>query len=211
MKSQTRDRNLRRFAVILPTALTLLSAPESSLARTSVGQHGDVVVLQNEHVRIEYNLANGTYSARGRKDKSSNLTGACLQVDEFSSETSGLSRTWKSVPFKDDLGTGKKLMVQASGAGTPDLILEIALYDNRSFLALSGGLKNTLGQSIRVKEINPVHHAKAFDGVSPKFDVRMLNGPGGAASALGWTGSNRRLDCRPGSTAPPPWNARTTF
>ena len=71
-------------------------------------------------------------------------------------------------------------MIKASGPGQPDLILEIALYDDRSFLALSGGVKNTLGQSIRVKEINPVHHAKAFDGVSPKSDLRMLNGPGGA-------------------------------
>jgi len=175
-----KDCSPRRFAVILSAALTLLSAPGISSAGPSAGQHGDLVVLQNEHVRIEYNLASGTYSARSRKDTSSNLTGASLQVDAFSSATSGLIRTWKSVPCKDDLGSGRKLLVQASGAGTPDLILEIALYDNRSFLALSGGLKNTLGQSIRVKEINPVHHATAFEGVSPKSDLRMLNGPGGA-------------------------------
>ena len=175
-----KDHAPLRLAAILIAAVALLPAPNVCLAKTSVVKHGNVVVLQNDRVKVEYDLANGTYAARSRADKSSNLTGAGLRINEFSSDVPGLTRTWESVPVEDELGRGRKLLVKAVGPGQPDLILEITLYDDRSFLVLSGGLKNTLGQSISVKEINPVQHAKAFAGVSPKSDLRMLNGPGGA-------------------------------
>ena len=170
----------RRLAAGLIAALALLPAHNACRAETSVVKDGSVVALQNDLVSVEYNLANGTYSTWSRKDKSSNLTGASLHVNEFSSDTAGLVRTWESAAVKDELGAGRKLLIKTSGPGQPDLLLEITMYDDQSFLALAGGLKNTLGQSIRVKEINPVHHAKEFDGVSPKSDLRMLNGPGGA-------------------------------
>ncbi len=170
----------RRFPTSLIAALALLSAPGLCRAGTTAAKDGNVVVLQNGQVRVAYDLASGTYSACSRTDNSSNITGACLRIDAFSSAAAGLTRTWASAPVKDELGTGRKLTVTASGPGKPDLILEVALYDNRSFLALCGGIRNTLAQSLSVKEISPLHLAKAFDGVSGKADLRMLNGPGGA-------------------------------
>jgi hypothetical protein len=148
-------------------------------AKTSVTEHGDMVMLQNNAVRVEYNLVSGTYLARDRQDNSSGITGASLQIDKFSSAGAGLTRTWNSAPVKDELGTGRKLRITTKGSGTPELILEITLYNGQSFLVLAGGIKNTLGQSIRAKQIKPLHGAKAFDGVSPDVELQMLNGPGG--------------------------------
>ena len=176
------DHALRGLSATLIATLTLLSSAHICRAETSAVKDDNLVVLQNARVRVEYDLASGTYSARSRKDKSSNLVGACLRINEFASDAAGLTRTWESAPIEDELGRGRKLLVKATGPGQPDLILEIALYDDRSFLTLSGGIKNTLGQSLSVKEINPLHLAKAFDGVSGKADLRMLNGPGGAGS-----------------------------
>ncbi len=65
--------------------------------------------------------------------------------------------------------------------------------EDRCFLALAAGVKNTLGQGIRVKEIDPAHHARAFDGVGPKSDLQMLNGPGRA-------GIGTRMDVGRGET-----------
>ena len=175
-----KNHTLSRLAAILVAALALHSAPGVSFAKTSVAKQGNSIVLQNDLVKVEYDLASGTYSARSRKDKASNLVGACLRVNEFTSDAAGLTRTWESAPVEDELGRGRKLLIKTAGPGQPDLILEIALYDDRSCLALAAGLKNTLGQSLSVKEINPIHHAKAFKGVGPKSDLRMLNGPGGA-------------------------------
>jgi hypothetical protein len=174
------NRILPRCAAFFIATLATQSTPTVCLARTSVVAHGSVVTLQNDLVKVEYNLATGTYCAWSRKDKLANLAGACLRIDEFSSDAAGLVRTWESAKIQDELGTGRKLTIKAAGPGRPELILEIALYDDRSFLALCGGLKNSLGQNLRVKEIAPAHQAKAFDGLSARSDLRMLNGPGGA-------------------------------
>ena len=174
------DHAPRGVAVCLSAAMALLSASSACHAATTAAKEGDKVVLQNEQVRVEYDLTKGTYCASSRNDKTSNIVGACLRIDELATDAAGLTHTWESTPVKDELGTGCKLLVKTNGPGKPELQLEIVVYDGRNFLALCGGVKNTLGQSVSVKEINPLNHAKAFDGVSGKADLRMLNGPGGA-------------------------------
>jgi hypothetical protein len=174
------DHAPRCVAIFLSAAMALPSASSAAPAATTTAKEGDTVVLENDQVKVEYDLTKGTYSASSRNDKTSNIVGACLRINEFAADAAGLTHSWEIVPVKDELGTGRRLVVKVNGSGKPELILGIALYDKCSFLALSSGLKNTLGQSISVKEINPLHHAKAFDGVSGKTDLRMLNGPGGA-------------------------------
>jgi hypothetical protein len=182
-----KDHTPRGLVACLCAAVALLSISNACRAATTAVKKGDKVVLQNKQVTVEYDLTKGTYCASSRKDKTLNIVGACLRIDEFSADAAGLTHTWESTPVKDELGTGRKLWVKATGPGKPELQLEIVVYDGRNFLALCGGLKNTLGQSLSVKEINPLHQAKAFDGVSGKTDLRMLNGPGG-------TGLGSRMD-----------------
>lgn len=180
----------RSLAAALCAAVALLASSNGCLAAaaTTAVKDGDKVLLQNEQVRVEYDLTKGTYCASSRNDKSSNVVGACLRIDGFATDAAGLTHTWESAPVNDELGAGRKLLVKTSGPGRPEMQLEIVLYDARNFLALCGGLKNTLGESIGVKEINPLHLAKAFDGVSGKADLRMLNGPGGAGLGQVTTG-----------------------
>ena len=161
-------------------ALLIPTLSSWSLAQTSVAKQGDSVVLQNGLVKVEYELTKGTYTATGCKDKSSNLIGAALQINDYTSDAAGLTRTYQNAAVNDELGAGQKLTVTTSASGRPDLILELSLYDGKSFIVLNGGVKNTLPQPLVITSINPVLHAKAFDGVSGKTDLRMLNGPGGA-------------------------------
>ena len=147
-----------------------------------MAKQGDSVVLQNGLVKVEYELSKGTYTATGCQDKSSNLIGAALQINDYTSDADGLTRTYQNAAVNDELGAGQKVTVTTSGNGRPDLILELSLYDGKSFIVLNGGVKNTLEQPLVITTINPVLHAKAFDGVSGKTDLRMLNGPGGAGS-----------------------------
>ncbi|MCY2987937.1 MAG: hypothetical protein NTY19_08760 [Planctomycetota bacterium] len=102
----------RRFAAFLVAAMTL-SATGAVRAETSAVRDGNVVVLQNEHVRVAYDLASGSYSACSRTDKSSNITCACLRIDEIPPDAAGLTRTWESAKIKDELGTGQKLLIKA--------------------------------------------------------------------------------------------------
>ncbi len=162
------------------------------MAQTTVSRQGNSVVLQNAKVKIEYDLSKGTYSAYSRKDKTSNIVGATLQINDYTSDAEGLIRTCNDTDVNDDLGSGRKLIITTSGKGNPELKLEISMYDGKSFIVLNGGLKNTIVHDISIKTINPVYQALAFDGISPKTDLRMLNGPGGAGHYEG-TGADTRL------------------
>ena len=189
MKIPMNYRTPRGLAAYLGAAAALLAATNACLcAATTAVKDGDKVLLQNELVKVEYDLTKGTYCASSRSDNTSNFVGACLRIDGFAADAAGLTHTWESTPVKDELGSGRKLTVKTSGAGQPELQLEIVVYDGRGFLALCGGLKNTLAQGLRVKEIEPTCHAKAFAGGGAKAELRMLNGPGGAGCAVRFDG-----------------------
>ena len=115
----------------------MLSMPFWSWAQTSVSRRGNAVVLQNGLVKIEYNLSKGTYSVYSLKDKTSNLIGPTLQINDYTSDSEGLTRTCQSNAINDELGSGQKLTVTSSGKGDPDLILELSLYDGKSFVVMN--------------------------------------------------------------------------
>ncbi len=173
-------RLLRCFASCLLLASTMLSTSIFCRAETTVNKHGSIVELQNELVKVDCDLAKGTYSAYSRKEKSSSITNGSLKIDGYSSDTSGLNCTWKSSALKDGVGAGRMLQINFAGHDRPELILQISLYDHKSLISIGGGITNSLGKSLRVNQIEPLFHAKAFEGLSPKSDLRMLNGPGGA-------------------------------
>ncbi len=56
------------------------------MAQTNFARNGNAVVLQNELVKIEYDLSKGTWSAYNRKDKTSNIIGAALQINDYASD-----------------------------------------------------------------------------------------------------------------------------
>lgn len=188
-------QNHQCFAKYSLAIFLILSLSCRSFAQTSVSRHGSAVVLQNGLVKIVYDLSKGIYSAYSLKDKTSNLIGATLQINDYTSDSEGLTRTCESIAVNDELGSGQKLTVTSSGKGDPELILELTLYDGKNFIVLNGGLKNTIVHDISIKTINPVYHAIAFDGISPKADLQMLNGPGGAGHFEG-TGSDTRVSGR---------------
>ena len=183
------------IAIFIMAALLVLPISNRSWAQTSVSRQENTAVLQNELVKIEYDLNKGTYSAYSRKDKTSNIVGAALQINDYTSDAEGLTRTYENTAVNDEIGSGRKLTVTTSGKGNPELILELSLYDGKSFIVLNGRLKNTIVHDISIKTINPVYHSVAFDGISPKTDLRMLNGPGGAGHFEG-TGNDTRTEGR---------------
>ena len=172
MRIPMKDQTLRGITVCICAAMAMLSLSNASRAATTAVKEGDKVVLQNELVKVEYDLTKGTYSAYNLKDKTSNLMGAALQINDDTSDANGLTRTYHNSAVQDELGTGLKVTVTTSAKGHPDLILELCLYDGKSFIVLNGGVKNTLQQPLVITTINPLHHAKAFDGVSGKADLR---------------------------------------
>jgi len=78
----------------------------------------------------------------------------------------------------DDLGAGGTLIITSTQAGKPSLILEVTLYQNNVFIALAGGIENTLNHEIQMKEFHPLAGGRIFPG-GAMADARTLNGPSG--------------------------------
>ena len=113
------DHAPRCVAIFLSAAMALPSASSAAPAATTTAKEGDTVVLENDQVKVEYDLTKGTYSASSRNDKTSNIVGACLRINEFAADAAGLTHSWEIVPVKDELGTGRRLVVKVNGPGKP--------------------------------------------------------------------------------------------
>ena len=88
-------------------------------------------------------------------------------------------------PVTDSLGTGRTLAVECTKPGQPTLLLEITLYDGKSFLALRAGMVNTTKQSLRVKEFYPLTAARAFPEAGEIRHAKTLNAEGGGRDTIG--------------------------
>jgi len=76
-------------------------------------------------------------------------------------------------------------------AGAADLLLEIALYDGRNFLALRSGVVNTATQPLRVKAFYPLTAARAFADIGDIEHAKTLNGEGGGRNTTVHAGPAR--------------------
>jgi predicted GNAT superfamily acetyltransferase len=95
--------------------------------RVVVRKAGDTVAIENNSVRLEYNLSKGQYIAVDKRDTSACITGMYSQINDFRSNLPEFKHTWKSSEVIDELGKGKKLTVVSSARKQPSLIFEIGV------------------------------------------------------------------------------------
>lgn len=149
-------------------------------AEVNVVKQNQFVILQNDCLKIEYDLAKGVYHGVKINDPTSNFKDAKLRINDLSSDSPTFLHSYTYERVKDELGQGIMLQISSIDKLKPEIILQITLYDNKDFIVLSGGIKNTLFKEFIVNEIDPLSDAKFFNGVTNKFDFKILNGPGGA-------------------------------
>ena len=134
--------------------LISLMAISAGLAQTpQIKQSGNVVALQNERVRFEFDLSLGTYSIFNQEDHTATVSHALLKINEWSSDELGLDISWEQRPVADPSGKGLALDLKFEAEDHPDLLFTFILYENHGFISAAGGLSNTTGEPVRVKEI----------------------------------------------------------
>ncbi len=154
------------------------SAPSFGQNEVIVSAKGQVASIENSFIKVDYDLARGSYSAIDKRNNSVCIKEAFTSIGVLNSSDPGFRHTWQSEPAKDALGTGKILKITSSKAGLPSIILEITLYADKKFIVLAAGMDNKTGYPIQLKSIHPIN-AKAFAGLNLDADFRMLDGNGG--------------------------------
>ena len=166
---------------LLSLCMIAASAVSSATAADSVAfrQDGNIAILENQIVRVEFDLAAGSYRAIDNRDRSCGFRDGCITVNDWASTRAGTACRALDRPISDSLGTGRTLAVECTNPGQPTLLLEITLYDGKSLLALRGGIINTTGRSLRVKDFYPLTAARAFPEAGEIGRAKTLNGEGG--------------------------------
>jgi hypothetical protein len=112
---------------------------ESNAVRVREEDH--IVAIENDRVRVAYNLLTGRYQAVDKCTNRIGVDSAYAQVNQWASTAVGRRHTWLRTARHDELGTGQTLRIAATKPGQPTLLLDIALYAGQPFFTLSAGLE----------------------------------------------------------------------
>ncbi len=174
-----KGRFMQRIFLLCLCTNALFAVSSATADRVTFRQAGEIAILENEKVRVEFNLAAGRYRAIDRRDGSCGFRDGCIEIDDWTSAIKGGACRASSRPVRDSLGNGRTLAVECARSGQPTLLLEITLYDGYGFLALRGGIVNATKQPLRVKELELLTAARAFPEAGEIRHAETLNGEGG--------------------------------
>lgn len=167
-----------------------LSAEETAAVVVRLGE--TTSTIENRLLRVEYDMTQGVYRAIDKKRDRVIIADARSGAAGYLSTASGARQTAVVEPLSDGLGMGRSLLVTTTVPDGPKLLLRISLYDEQSFIALTGGLENTTGQVIQLKEICPLEGA-AFAGFDTQGLYSTLDGySGGAKTYVAHDGRKRK-------------------
>jgi hypothetical protein len=160
------------FAVFVPCAIAAQKPGGETVQR-----------LQNRRVGVVFDLARGTYDLLDAASGQAVVKGARAEVAQWASDDPAYDRTARTSEVRDELGSGHSLTVECAAAGKPSLLLEFRIYgEERGYVVLRSGWKNTGAEAFRVKDFRPLAGGAVFPG-GGWSDVRTLTSNSGCNQA----------------------------
>jgi hypothetical protein len=167
---------------------------EAVVAETSEGRAS----LRNGLVEIVFDLGAGTYriadlgnaaaSVRDARHRAADKAGVTWDAAQ-----PGAKRTVAVAAVDGPLGKGRALTVTTTIPDGPALLLEIALHEGSSFVAMRGGLVNRTAKPIQLARIHPCVGV-AFKGLKTAERYAVLDGDTGCVPTRLWT--DAQVKCR---------------
>ncbi|MDR1486046.1 MAG: hypothetical protein LBT09_14660, partial [Planctomycetaceae bacterium] len=158
------------FALVLSVIVVQNAAADNVI----VSENNKVVSLQNESVKVNFDLRDGYYQVVNVKENLICIDKAYAEVNDWKT-TDSLVRTYNVVQNDN----GKSLLVECTEAGNKKILLQFSLQNDKSYLILSAGLDNISDNTLIIKKIAPVAGAKLFKGKDITKNLRILDGNGG--------------------------------
>ena len=184
MVSKKSQNNPTLFMVVFFLLTAISFFPVCSFGQVKCLSEADLAIIENVLIRMEYDLSKGTYRAVNKKDNSVFIREGYFKLNDYSSSDPVFSHTWSTSQVKDSLGTGRVLSIQSTGMSEPKLLFNITLYDDKQYVVLAAGIKNTTDKIIQLKTIEPMAEAKAFEDFDLSKNFSMLDGNGGGENTI---------------------------
>ncbi len=119
-----------------------------------VVENKNMVTIQNRFIEVDFNLVNGTYSAKDKKQQNLIISDAYFSMALFKSTDKAFKHTWTQQPIKDELGEGKTLTIRSRMINMPDLLFQITLYDTTGYIILNGGIDNQTDFNVKLQNFH---------------------------------------------------------
>lgn|GEM_PF-346948 len=161
---------------VIPLRPHISGLEDYFIAEASITYAGGRVVLENRYTSVVFDTGKGTYSITNRITGAEVLSDVACRINEWRSDDSGFKRIWKKRQINDVFGKGLALDLTFEKERCPILFFTFILYNNRGFVTIKGGVHNTLGDAIQVKEIGVVCDAGLFRGEKVFEDFVMIDG-----------------------------------
>ena len=168
-----------RQTIVFSLAIASLFAALGAHSEPQVSIAAGRATIHNEQVAVVCDLHRGTYDVVDLASRQVAIKGARAEAEGLSSAAEGLTRTATGGDFSDELGAGKRLLLECAAQGQPTLLLEFRVYAERPFLVLRAGLRNTTKDLIHLKQFRPLAGGDLFPDGGAKTDWRTLNAPSG--------------------------------
>ena len=121
----------------------------------SIYNENSNVIIENHLVKVSFNTKRGIYTAFDKQDNIVCISNAVFSVNN-SVSTDNFAFHWEKSDVNNELGTGKKLILKGEKKNQPSLLFEIALYEDKSFIELNVGVKNSTEKDIRIMDFYPL-------------------------------------------------------
>jgi hypothetical protein len=163
---------------VVAVLIVALMVTADQAKQISIVKSGDVASIENGEVRLSYDLSTGLFGVADKKDRTICLVHAFSRFGIWASNQSGYRHAAEERTVRDDLGAGKSLRIRSLKEGQPGLILDVSMYQDQGFIVLAGGIENTTGRPIQLKEFYPLCRGDLFPSI-PLDDAKTLDGPSG--------------------------------
>lgn len=171
--------NSKRFVFLL---IFLVITQISVVGAVEIAEKENRVTIENEIIRLSYDLKSGTYSATDLASGINTFTGAKFTVDEMGwRQPEGTTRKWESTALDDKIGKGKRLTVTETPSSKyrPIKSLHLSLYDGVPYAVLGFSVINHREVTARISRIGILEDASFLPG-KELTEPRLLRGGAGA-------------------------------
>ncbi len=161
----------------------------SARAQASVEHTNDWVTISNKQTSLSFNLNNGLYyvqDAQGRKI----IDYAYFQLGALHSKDKDATRSFTTTEIQDALGTGKCLTIKTAFQDDVDIIWQVFMYDQASYVVFNMGVENDTPHPYRLNVFHPLTSRTAYSGEDNGINFKALDGHGGGARTLVTHGTN---------------------
>lgn len=158
----------------------ILSAVSSSAVE--IREKDNRVSIENQHLRLSYDLKSGKYSGTNLSTDVVVFSEAIFTVDEMGwKQPEGVNRTWGMRDIVDEFGKGKTLSVteQPNAGYRPIKTLHLSVYDELPYAVLGFSVRNHRSVPARVSRVAFMDKAK-FLPKKELTDPQLLRGGAGA-------------------------------